>query len=291
MTEFLEAPKVEFNGKREWNEIFFQSRRSPVLSKYGIATSSQNIASNIGALILKKGGNAVDSCVAMNMALGVTEPMSTGIGGDMFALYYDNETKKVYGINGTGKSSHKLTYNMYHNILGKRNMKWNNAPKTDPIYVTVPGNVCGSLDMLERFGSMNRETVFTPAIKIAEHGFPVNSICASMWKNCEDVLYSGGNEKELLINDNGKYRAPYVGEIFKNRYLSNVLKQIMVYGKQGFYNSNITDKMLDVVNSKGGMLSKQDFSQHTSEFVDPIHLDYKGVKIWEIVCYYVLTFI
>ena len=125
--------------------------RSPTLSKYGMVASSQPLASQIGQSILQQGGNAADACCAMNIALSVTEPMCTGMGGDCFALYYKNDDKKVYGLNGSGRTSHLLTYNNFLQNLQSRNIKLSDFKLTDPLNVTVPGNCAGTLDLLTTF--------------------------------------------------------------------------------------------------------------------------------------------
>eukprot|EP01084_Bolivina_argentea_P020430 37987_1 len=189
-----------FNGVRDWNEIFFTNRRSPILSRYGMVASSQPLASQIGQSILKQGGNAADACCAMNIALSVTEPMCTGMGGDCFALYYKNDEKKVYGLNGSGHTSHLLTYNNFIQKLHSRNIKLSDFKLTDALNVTVPGNTLGTLDLLNRFGTFSKEQIFIPSIKLAENGFPVGPITAHLWKYFKYLLDKNEFNSHELLN-------------------------------------------------------------------------------------------
>ncbi len=195
--------------------------RSPVLSRYGMVASSQPLASQIGQSILKQGGNSADACAAMNIALSVTEPMCTGMGGDCFVLYYKNDEKKVYGLNGSGRTSHLLTYDNFRQKLDSRNIKLSDFKLTDALNVTVPGNCAGTLDLLNRFGTFSREQIFIPSINLAENGFPVGPVTSHLWKFFKYLLDKNDFNSYELLNKN--METPKCGEIFKNKYVANTL--------------------------------------------------------------------
>eukprot|EP01084_Bolivina_argentea_P147166 257513_1 len=234
--------------------LHFQSRRSPVLSRYGVASSSQPLVSKIGQSILKNGGNAMDAAIAMNFALAVVEPFSTGLGGDCFMLYYDNKTKNVYGLNGSGKTSKSITskhcdyYNKY--VEGK---------PLHPLNITVPGNVAGMFDCLDRFGTMSPERIISPAISLASNGWPVTPITSYYWNTRYESLFNSNiynNWYELLMPETQK--PPQQGDIMTNKYIANTLQKLMVYGKNEYYNGSIADSIIDIVTQKDGVLTKDD---------------------------------
>eukprot|EP01084_Bolivina_argentea_P147167 257514_1 len=258
-------------------KLRYNARRSPILSRYGMACSSQPIVSEIGASILKDGGNAIDAAIGMHFALSVVEPMSTGLGGDCFMLYYDNKTKTVSGLNGSGKTSSSLTskHCEYYNT--------ENILASNPLNITVPGNVGGMLDALHKFGTMSRERIISPAISLAINGWPVTSITSHYWNkyckrlnNCD--VYN--NSYELLMPNTQK--PPKQGDIMTNKYIANTLRKLMVYGKNEYYNGSISDAIVDIVQKKKGILTKQDLRNHKTLFVEPIKTRYKNFNIWQI---------
>ncbi|ETN97827.1 hypothetical protein RFI_39699, partial [Reticulomyxa filosa] len=256
--------------------IYFQSRRSPVLSRYGMVASSQHLVSQVGQQILKSGGNAVDACVAMNAVLGVVEPTSTGLGGDCFVLFYDNSKKKVFGLNGSGRTSQLLT----HEYVKQQQLNSKKVHIFHALNATVPGNVCGMLDLLSKFGTFSREKVLLPAVTLAEKGFPVNVITSYLWHEGTPQLKLSKNGHELLIpNDrqanskafpNNDFHAPKPGELFKNPYVAKVLRNIISHGKDGFYSGDVADALVSVVQEHKGLLTLDDLAKHTSTWVDPI---------------------
>ncbi|MCG3222912.1 MAG: gamma-glutamyltransferase, partial [Candidatus Heimdallarchaeota archaeon] len=146
----------------------FNSYRSPVYSRNGMVASSQPLASEIGLRILRKGGNAADAAVAVAATLNLTEPTSTGIGGDCFCLFYDNQKKKVFGLNASGRAPTDLNLDKLNNL----NIR-DNIPPLSIHTITVPGAAAGWVDTVERFGCMPLKDILSPAIELARKGFPV----------------------------------------------------------------------------------------------------------------------
>ncbi|XP_019388116.1 PREDICTED: uncharacterized protein LOC109308329 isoform X1 [Crocodylus porosus] len=260
------------------SQLKFCSRRSPVVCTGGCVASNQTLATNIGLDILKKGGNAVDASVAVAAALNVTEPASTGIGGDCFCLYYDANTKQVHGLNGSGRSPRALTIEL---------LKEQGFDETNPLpllhahNITVPGAAAGWCDAVSLYGSkkLSMGQILQPAIELAERGFPVAEITAYHWKRDIHVLHAPGNEhgKDLLIHG----QAPLHGQVFCNPFLANTFKEIARCGKKGFYEGTIAAAVVETVRRHGGVMDLEDLKSHVTDEVKPIFTNYKGVNVWE----------
>ncbi len=252
----------------------FRSRRSPVMSLKGIVSSSQVLASQAGISILQKGGNAADAAVATAAALAVTEPMSTGIGGDCFALFFDAKAKVVRGLNGSGRAPGDLTIEKVRNS----GEKGANIASKSAHAVTVPGAVAGWLDTVEKFGRLPMNEILAPAIRLAEEGFPVYPITAFAWSTSAGKLRNGPNGKELLLDGH----APDPGDIWKNLNLARVFRTILQHGKVGFYEGWVASAIAELVHAKGGLLTLDDLASHKSTFDEPISTNYRGVDVYEI---------
>lgn len=162
--------------------------RSPVYARHGMVASSQPLATEIGLRILKQGGNAVDAAIAVAATLNLTEPCSTGIGGDCFLLYYDAASKEVHGLNGSGRSPAALTRDR---ALADFGASAAFVPRDHGHAVTVPGTVAGWADALDAWGSMSLADVLAPAIALAKEGFPVSPITADSWSRGQFQLERG----------------------------------------------------------------------------------------------------
>lgn len=257
----------------------FISRRSPIVCTGGCVATSQPLATQIGLDILKKGGNAADAAVAVAAALNVTEPMSTGLGGDCFCLFYKAETKKVYGLNGSGRCPAALSLG----LLKQQGFDEENPlPPEHAHNVTVPGAAAAWVDTVSLFGSkkVNLGEILQPAIELAESGFPVSEVCAIEWKSAADKLQSTNNQfgADLLVNG----QSPQHGQLFRNPSLANTFKALSKHGKKGFYEGRIAQAIVQIVQGNGGLLDLTDLSKHVTEEVQPICTTYKGVKVWEI---------
>ena len=250
----------------------FSSRRSPVMGRNGTVATSQPLATAAGLSILAAGGNAADAAVATAAALNVTEPTSTGIGGDMFALYYDAKTKQVTALNGSGRAPAALSLER----LQKENIK--ELPPFHPYTITVPGACAGWFDLIEKHGTLPMSQILAPAINLAENGFPVAPITAHFWeRGAGRQLASALNGHELTIDG----RAPKAGEIFSNKGLARTFRKIAQDGKKAYYEGEIAESIAQVIQQSGGCLTTADLAAHHSTWDEPISVNYRGYRIWE----------
>ena len=252
--------------------MWFNSRRSPVYGTRGAVASSQPLASEAGMRVLQRGGNAADAAVAVAAALNVTEPCSTGMGGDCFALYYDASKSRVLGMNGSGRAPAGLTPERLA-ADGFTKMPLNGVHT-----VTVPGAVAGWVDTIEHFGTLTMKDVLAPAIELAEGGFPVSPLTARAWANGVPLLKSGPYGDEILING----RAPGAGELMRNLTLARSMREVVEHGKAGFYEGRVAEAIVELLHLKGGTMTLEDLKGHTSTFDEPITVNYRGVDVWEI---------
>jgi len=251
----------------------FTSRRSPVYSRNGIVATSQPLATAAGLEILTKGGNAADAAVAAGAALNVTEPSSTGIGGDMFALYFSADTRQVTALNGSGRASAALTLDRL-----KQDGFTSELPPFHAHTVTVPGACAGWFDLVERHGSLSMAEILAPAIRLAREGFPVAPITAHSWeRGVQRQLRSTLNGIELTING----RAPEAGELFRNLNLARTLEKVALGGREVFYQGEIAEAIVNVIREAGGCMSLEDLASHTSTWEEPISVDYRGLRVYE----------
>lgn len=256
----------------------FTSRRSPVLSTRGIVATSQPLAVAAGLEILSKGGNAADAAIATAAALNVTEPTSTGIGGDAFALYFDAQTGSVTALNASGRAPHALTIELLNDQLLIDNSQLTINNPYHPHTVTVPGACAGWCDLVERHGRLPLAEVLAPAIRLAEEGFPVAPITAYYWaRGAERQLAHAPNGHELTIDG----RAPRAGEIFHNPGLARTFRLIAEGGKDAYYRGPIAEAIVAVLREAGGVMSLDDLATHTSTWDTPISTTYRGYRIWE----------
>jgi gamma-glutamyltranspeptidase/glutathione hydrolase len=250
-----------------------KSTRSMVIAQNGMVATSQPLAAMAGLRILLQGGNAFDAAVATAAALNVVEPMSTGIGGDMFALAWVEKDKKLVGLNGSGRAGRKATLDYFK----QRGLE--EIPIEGPLSVTVPGTLHGWCTLLEKYGTMSLQQVLAPAIEYAEQGFPVSEIIATSWESAAHSLKDSPNwANNYLING----RAPQTGDIFKQRALAETFKKVAAGGKDVFYKGEIAKKIADFIQEQDGLLTLKDLADHTSTWVEPISTTYKGYEIYEL---------
>lgn len=280
--------------------VHFASRRSVVHSTKGIVSCTQPLATAAGIDILRKGGNAADAAVAVAAAINVTEPGSTGIGGDMFCLFYDAKTKKVSAMNGSGRSGSNVTLEKIRKDLNIADGENGQIPMDHVHAATVPGAAAGWVDCVERFGSgkLSLEEILAPAVDLAENGFPVSELSATFWAESESALRKASpNGHEMLKKDSSAKdgcRAPRAGEIMKNPTIANTFKLLAKHGKKGFYEGEVAEQLVKVVSDLGGYITLDDLKHHAdtgSEPVDPISLKYTGqgvgdstsggIELWE----------
>jgi gamma-glutamyltranspeptidase/glutathione hydrolase len=254
-------------------EPVFNSRRSPVYSTRGIVAASQPLAVAAGLEALSQGGNAADAAVATAAALNVTEPTSTGLGGDCFALYFDAQTGQVSALNGSGRAPALLTLERLR--LEGFDLE---LPPYHAHTITVPGACAGWCDLVERFGRLSLSAILSPAIRLAEQGFPVAPMTAHAWEyGARNQLHSALGGGELTIDG----RAPQPGEIFRNPGLALTLRLIAEGGKGAFYQGVIAEAIARTIQAVGGCMTVEDLATHTCTWEEPISTLYRGLRIWE----------
>ena len=254
--------------------------RSEVLARHGIVCTSVPAATEVGIDILKRGGSAVDAAIAANATLGLMEPVSNGIGGDLFAIVYSAKENKLYGINGSGRSPAGLSYDQMKAELAKLHRE--TIPPTGMLPISVPGTVDAWAELHKRFGKLKLSDDLAPAIRYAEEGFPVTELIAYYWA-FGPRLYKGlpGAFPETYTLD-GKGRTPAKGDIFKNPDLAKTLRLIGEKGRDVFYKGEIADKIDNFMRANGGFLRKADFEKHTATWVDPVPTNYRGYDVFEL---------
>lgn len=252
----------------------FSSRRSPVYGRNGIVATSQPLATAAGLEILAKGGNAADAAVAAGAALNVTEPTSTGIGGDMFALYYSADTGEVTALNGSGAAPSALTLDRLKN----EGLLADSLPPFHAHTVTVPGACAGWCDLIARHGSLSMGDVLAPAIRLASDGFPVAPLTSYFWgRGAARQLASAPNGVELTIDG----RAPKAGEIFRNPGLARTFETVACGGASAFYQGDIAESIVSVLKEADGCMTMDDLASHVSTWEEPISVAYRGLRVYE----------
>jgi len=247
--------------------------RSAVMARQGMAATSQPLATATAIRILQQGGNAVDAAIAANAVLGVVEPMSCGLGGDLFAIVWDAKTKRLVGLNASGRAPAAATIDLFK-AKGLAAI-----PTHGPLSWSVPGCVDGWDQLRTRFGTKPWSELLAPAIFYAETGFPVSEIIAADWRGAESSLRSIPRSAACFLP---RGHAPEPGSIFRNPGLARSLRSIARDGRNAFYLGPLADAIVEYSQSAGGLFSQADFTGHTSTFVDPVSTSYRGYDIWEL---------
>lgn len=247
--------------------------RSMTVADRGIVATSQVLASQAGAQILSQGGSAIDAAIAANAVLGLTEPMMNGIGGDLFLLYWDAKSGKLYGLNASGWAPQGLSID----FLKRQGIA--SMPEDGIHSVTVPGAVDGWDKAHQRFGKLPWKVLFHPAIYYAENGYSVPEIIDDFWRIGRARLKQTPEALHVFL-PNG--RPPAVGEKFSNPDLARALSLLADKGPREFYEGEIAKAILATSDSLGGTMQAKDLSEFSSEWVDPISIDYRGWKVYEL---------
>ncbi len=246
--------------------------RSMVITDRGIVATSQYLASQAGAQILARGGSALDAAITANAVLGVTEPMMNGIGGDLFLIYRDAKTGKLYGLNSSGWAPKGLSIT----YLKSRNVAAMPAFGIDS--VTVPGAVEGWSEAHQRFGRLPWKELFGPAIYYAEHGFPVAELVHSYWQRGSEN-FQNDEAKRVFLSDG---KVPEIGQVFTNKDVAQALRLVAEGGADAFYRGAIAKAILKTSASAGGTMKADDLAEFKAEWVDPISIDYRGWRVYEL---------
>nr|WP_299388561.1 gamma-glutamyltransferase [Allomuricauda sp.] len=251
--------------------------RSVVLGQNGMVATSHPLATQIGLDILKDGGNAIDAAIAANAALGLMEPTGCGIGGDLFAIVWDAKTKKLYGLNASGRSPQKLTLEYFE----KEGMA--KIPSHGPLPVSVPGAVDGWFELHQKFGTKPMTEILAPAIDYAEKGFPLTELIAWYMQRTIPFFESKGfpNIEDTYKTQNGG-KLPAEGEVYKNPYLANTYRKIAEGGRDAYYKGDIAKTIEKFIKEQGGFLSAKDLAAHKSQWVEPVSINYRGYDVWEL---------
>jgi gamma-glutamyltranspeptidase/glutathione hydrolase len=248
--------------------------RSVVSTQYGIVATSQVQASQAGARVLEQGGSAIDAAIAANAVLGVMEPMANGMGGDLFAIYWDAKTGKLYGLNASGWAPKALT------IEHLRAKGITTMPQSGIDSVTVPGVVDGWSRLHDRFGKLSWSELFQPAIFFAEHGFPVTEVIHDYyWKASREILLSNPESRRVFLpGDN----VPKTGQVFRNPDVARALRLIAEQGEPAFYKGEIAKAILKTSADLGGTMTADDLADYSAEWVEPISTTYRGWNVYEL---------
>lgn len=247
--------------------------RSMVITRRGIAATSQTLASQAGAMILARGGSAVDAAIAANAALGVVEPMMNGIGGDLFAIVREPGSGKLAGLNASGPAPAGMTPEALraqgHNIVPEEGI-WS---------VTVPGCVEGWAKLHGKYGKLPWADLFAPAVYYARNGFPVTEWIGQAWRDGQAKLLRDENARRVFLREG---EAPKVGEVFRNPQLASALELIARQGPAAFYKDGIAKAIVQTSRRHGGPMNAEDLAAFRAEWVTPVSTGYRGWRVFEL---------
>ncbi|HYL21630.1 MAG TPA: gamma-glutamyltransferase [Gemmatimonadales bacterium] len=250
------------------------AHRSTVYAPHGMIATSQPLATAAGLAVLEHGGNAIDAAATAAAVLNVTEPMMTGIGGDMFAIVWSAKDRKLYGLNSSGRAGRLMTREALL-ARGHRTMPTENVED-----VTVPGALAGWDALLHRFGTITLAQALAPAIGYAEHGFPVTPIIARDWAaEVARLARDDGARATFLVDGT---RAPREGEWFTNPDLARSFRQIAAQGPAALYGGELGQRIVARLGQLGGYLTLDDLREHRPEWVEPMSVPFKGYRVWEL---------
>ncbi len=248
--------------------------RSTVYAPRGVAATSQPLASTAAVSVMEAGGNAVDAAVAAAAVLNVVEPHMTGIGGDVFAILWSADERRLVGLDSSGRSGSRMTREAIE-VAGH-----DGVPETGPGSVTVPGAIAGWAALLERYGSMRLEDVLAPAIGLADAGFPVTPIIASQWNTQVGKLLNDEGAAAAYLVDGE--RAPRAGEWFRNPDMAQSFRLISEGGSEAFYTGELGQRLVEGLARLGGFLTRDDLAAHEARWVPPISADFGEYTLWEL---------
>jgi gamma-glutamyltranspeptidase / glutathione hydrolase len=247
--------------------------RSEIIARNGMAATSQPLATQAALDILKQGGNAIDAAIAANAVLGLVEPVSCGIGGDLFAIVWHAPSNKLYGLNASGRSPFSLSMDYFNKNKIKR------IPALGPLPVSVPGCVDGWFELHGQFGKLPMAQILAPAINYAREGFGVTELIAYYWKGNARSLQKFPGFSDVFMPQG---KTPAKGEIFRNPRLAKTLERIGREGRDVFYKGDIARSIAAYMKRNKGFLSYRDMAEHRSQWVEPVSTNYRGYDVWEL---------
>ena len=247
--------------------------RSEVIATNGMAATSHPLATQTALDVLNDGGNAIDAAIAANAVLGLVEPTGCGIGGDLFAIVWIEEDKKLYGLNSSGPAPQDMT------IEKLKAMGVDKIPPFGPLPVTVPGVVAGWTALHKRFGNKSFEELFNNAIYYADNGFPITEVVGYYLQLSSERYKDYPNFKDVWM-PNGE--ALKKGDVFVNKDLANTYKQIAKSYGESFYKGDIALTISKFITEQGGFLSVDDLKSYEPEWINPVSSNYRGFDVWEL---------
>ncbi len=247
--------------------------RSMVITERGIAATNQTLASQAAAQVLARGGSAADAAIAANAVINVVEPMSNGMGGDLFAIEWDAKTGKLSGLNASGWAAQKLSIE-YLKQKGFKQM-----PESGIYTVTVPGCVAGWEALHKKFGRLPWAELFRPAIYYAQNGFPVTEWDSVYWRASKPKLERDTNARQVYLIQG---EPPAVGQIFRNPQYAHALELVAREGEEAFYRGEIARAILKTSDRLGGVMTAGDLADFQPEWVEPISTSYHGWTVYEL---------
>ena len=249
------------------------SRRSVVITPEAMVATSQPLAVQTGIDVMRRGGNAVDAAIAANAVLGVVEPMSCGLGGDLFVLGWDAASARLYGLNGSGRAPGALT----RDLFAARGL--DEIPSRGALSWSVPGCVDGWFALHARYGRLPMAGLLAPAITYAQAGFPVSPRIAQAWANAVDLLSEDPAAARTFLPDGS---APHAGQPVANPDLAQCLEAIALEGRDAFYTGRIAEQIDAASQRLGGFLTLSDLATHRSAWIQPMRAPYRGTELWEL---------
>ncbi len=264
-----------------FNDLFAYDRitglpfatRSEVIGQNGMAATSHPLATQTAIDVLKSGGNAIDAAIAANAVLGLVEPTGCGIGGDLFAIVWDEKTKQLYGLNSSGPASKKMSIDYV------KQQGFEKIPAYGALPVTVPGAVAGWSALHNKFGKLPFENLFDNAIDYANDGFPVTELIAYYLDRSSSVFRDYENFSSVWMPSGS---TPKKGEIFKNPLLAKTYQAIAKTNGQSFYEGSTAAEIIKTLNKNGNPMNLSDLRNFSPEWVKPVSTNYRGYDVWEL---------
>ena len=273
--------KLIFISLLLFNELYAYDRitglpfatRSEVIGQNGMAATSHPLATQTAIDVLKSGGNAIDAAIAANAVLGLVEPTGCGIGGDLFAIVWDEKTNQLYGLNSSGPASKKMSIDYV------KQQGFEKIPAYGALPVTVPGAVAGWSALHDKFGQLPFENLFNNAIDYANNGFPVTELIAYYLERSSSVFKDYENFSSVWMPSGA---TPKKGEIFKNPLLAKTYQAIAKTNGQSFYEGSTAAEIIKILNENGNPMSLSDLRNFSPEWVEPVSTNYRGYDVWEL---------
>jgi gamma-glutamyltranspeptidase/glutathione hydrolase len=248
--------------------------RSTVFAPHGAIATSQPLATGAALKVLQDGGNAFDAAVAAAAVLNVVEPHMTGMGGDVFALFWSAREGRLRGLDASGRAGSLATPDTIR-ALGMDDVPYRGARA-----VTVPGALSGWAALLEEYGTLSLAEALAPAIGIAENGFPVSPIISRQWRGNVRVLQRDPGASATYLMDGE--RSPETGEWFRNPDIATSFRMVGEEGPDALYGGRLGARIVETIQAQGGFLTLEDLESHRPEWVEPLSVDFHGYQVWEL---------